>query len=201
MKLAIQPPSKDRPITEKKQRGVALVTVMSILSVLTVLSVAIISLAGNELRSARSYSDSVRTRQLSEYVTSLVIGQIREATRTDKKVGGGLFGGGSIALWASQPGMIRTFADEGELLTAFKLYSSTKMTIEDEREIVLEEESIREWEQSPERFVDLNAPSIAYNTKGQETNRYFPILDPRAKTLDKVEAFDFDAFPGVREGK
>ncbi|MFT5192465.1 MAG: Tfp pilus assembly protein PilX, partial [Verrucomicrobiales bacterium] len=42
MKLAIQPPSKDRPITEKKQRGVALVTVMSILSVLTVLSVAII---------------------------------------------------------------------------------------------------------------------------------------------------------------
>ncbi|MGY8687133.1 MAG: Verru_Chthon cassette protein A, partial [Verrucomicrobiales bacterium] len=201
MKLAIQPPSKDRPITEKKQRGVALVTVMSILSVLTVLSVAIISLAGNELRSARSYSDSVRTRQLSEYVTSLVIGQIREATRTDKKVGGGLFGGGAIALWASQPGMIRTFADEGELLTAFKLYSSTKMTMEDEREIVLEEESIREWEQSPERFVDLNAPSIAYNTKGQETNRYFPILDPRAKTLDKVEAFDFDAFPGVREGK
>ncbi len=202
MKLAIQPKSVDRPITEKKQRGVALVTVMSILAVLTVLSVAIISLAGNELRSARSYSDSVRTRQLSEYVTSLVIGQIREATRTDKKVGGNLFGGGaSIALWASQPGMIRTFDDGGQLREAFKLYSSARMTLDDERDITLELESIRDWEQSPERYVDLNAPSIAYNTKGQETNRYFPILDPRAKTQDRVEAFDYENFSGVREEK
>ncbi len=202
MKLAIQPPSKERPGTKTKQRGVALVTVMSILSVLTVLSVAIISLAGNELRSAKSYSDSVRTRQLSEFVTSLVIGQIREATRTDKTFGGGLFGSGAaIALWSSQPGMIRTFQDEGKLREAFKLYSSAKMNLTDEREIQLELDSIRGWEKSPERFVDLNLPAIAYNTKGQEVNRYFPIIDPRAKTLDKVEAFDFENFPGVREDK
>ena len=199
MKPAIQLQSKGRPTAGKKQRGIALITVVAILAVLTVLSIAILTLAGNELRSARSYSDSVRTRQLSELVTSLVIGQIREATRSDRKVGGGLFGGGAIALWASQPGMIRTFEDEGKLLRAYKLYSSAKMTIEDESDIPEEVNAIREWEQSPERFVDLNAPSIAYNTRGQEVNRYFPILDPRAKTRDRVEAFDFEAFPGVRE--
>ena len=199
MKLTIHPFKKGRPST-KKERGVALVTVMSILSVLTVLSIAIISLAGNELRSAKSYSDTVRTRQLSEMVTSMVIGQIREATRTDKKVGGGLFGGGALALWASQPGMIRTFEPKGGgTQEGFKLYSSTNMKVEDERDISLELESIRDWEQSPDRFVDLNAPSIAYNTKGQETNRFFPILDPRAKSLDKVEGFDFETFPGVQE--
>ena len=201
MKPAIKLQSKGRPIAGKKQRGIALITVVAILAVLTVLSIAILTLAGNELRSARSYSDSVRTRQLSELVTSLVIGQIREATRTDRKVGGGLFGGGTIALWASQPGMIRTFEDEGKLLRAYKLYSSAKMTIEDESEIPEEVNVIRQWHRFPERFVDLNAPSIAYNTMGQEANRYFPILDPRAKTLDGVEAFDFEAFPGVREGE
>ncbi len=201
MKISLQPKSTDRSTRSKKDRGIALVTVMSILAVLTVLSIAIISLAGNELRSAKAYSDSVRTRQLSEMVISMVVAQIRDATRPDRTVGGGLFGGGAIALWASQPGMIRTFEDEGKMLKAFKLYSSSKMILTDEREVTLEEDGLRGWESSPERFVDLNKPSIGYNPKGQEINRYFPILDPRAKTLDKVEGFDFESFEGVREDK
>ena len=203
MKLTIRVrPKKDRqPSPKKKQKGIALVTVLSILSVLTVLSVAIISLAGTELRSARSYSDNVRTRQLSETVISMVVGQIRDATRTDKTTGGGLFGGGAIPLWASQPGMIRRFEAEGKIIDAFKLYSSNRMIIQDVREIQRELDTIRDWERFPERFVDLNLPSIGFNNKGQEINRYFPILDPRAKTIDKVEAFDYDDFPGVRQDK
>ena len=132
---------------------------------------------------------SVRARQYSETIVSLVIGQIREATRPDGKTG--LFGGREPAYWTSQPGMIRTYDREG-FHKAFKLYSSHKMIVEDSIDLATEGNSLIGWEQEAARFVDLNEPSISYDHAGIETNRVFPILDPRARTLDRIEGFEWD---------
>ncbi|MEM7385834.1 MAG: Verru_Chthon cassette protein A, partial [Verrucomicrobiota bacterium] len=177
-------------VRDRKERGVALVIVMSILAVLTILVLAILTLTSNELASSKSYAEMVRARQISESVTSLVVGQIREATRPDANQN--LFGKSENFLWACQPGMIRTYRSSGGFAKAFKLYSSSKMVVTDRDALLKEIETVRGWRQDPRRYVDLNAPVVKYNEKGEEVARHFPILDPRAKTIDGVEGLDWD---------
>ena len=165
--------------TCKDERGIALITVIALVSLLSVLCLAIISLAGNELRSSQAYSDNVRVRQLADTAITLVIGQIRQATRPDRNKT--LFGRSIPSLWASQPGMIRTFRDAGMLEAAFKLYSSSHMIVTDETDLLGENDRLLFWEGAPHRYVDLNAPSIVYDNEGREIARYFPIIDPRAR--------------------
>ncbi len=177
----------------------ALVTVVSVLTGLVVLLVAILMVAGNELRSSSAYAESVRVRQLSDTVTNLIIGQIREATRPDKEQS--LFGKISPNLWASQPGLIRTFKNDGEFGGAYKLFSSSNMFIEQERDLANGNTDLLAWQNQPHRYVDINLPAILYDVSGREIGRSFPIIDPRARDRDQVEGFDYEAFPGTVPNK
>ena len=197
-RIQTSPPRSTTP-TSKKERGGALVTVMSVLSVLTVISVAIIMLAGQEQRSAIAYSDNVRARQLADIPINLVLGQIRKATRPDREKS--LFGQDIPSLWASQPGMIRAYKAEGGFAKAWKLYSSSNLRVTDLRALLDDAKLIQDWESQLHRFVDLNAPAITYDVSDRVKELHFPILDPRAHDLDKIEGFDYDAFPGNRESE
>ena len=187
---------RQRPQTQ--ERGVALVTVMSILTVMAVLAIAILMLSGQEQRSAVAYSDSVRVRQLADIPVNLVLSQIREATRPERKTS--LFGQTSDSglLWASQPGMIRTFKAEGGLAEAWKLYSSGNMRVKDPRRLLDDSRAMVRWEEQPHRYVDMNAPAITYDLNGRVAERHFPIMDPRAHDVDQIEGFTYDDFPGAK---
>ena len=171
-------------------QGVALVTVVAMLAVLTVLSIAILSLSMNELRSASAHAHSVRARQLSETAVNLVINQIRTATHPNRETT--IFGQKQPSYWSSQPGMIRVYGKTG-FKKAYKLYSSSRMVVADPALLQREAQLLQGWQRDPARFVDLNAPAIAYDVGGRESRRTFPILDPRSKTRDRVEGFDWDA--------
>jgi hypothetical protein len=171
------------------------VTVMSMVVVMTMLVVAILSTSIMEFKSASSYAQSVRVRQLSDSAVSLVIDQIRQATAPGS--GTNIFGQAEPSYWSSQPGMIRTYHATG-FNKGYKLYSSSRMVIEDAASLKQEVKTLDGWERDPSRFVDLNAPAISYDLRGAEASRHFPILDPRAKTLDQVEGFDWDAAAMVK---
>ena len=116
-------------VRHRQQRGIAIITVLSVLLLMTVLILAFFKMAQSELTDAKFYSESVRTRQLSEIVTNVVIGQIREATRTS------LLGGSDRYTWASQPGAITQFKSNFQggtdffdlAVQVYKLYSNKRM--------------------------------------------------------------------------
>ena len=158
-----------------RQRGIAIVTVLAVLLLMTVLILAFFNMARSELKDARLYSESVRTRQLSEVVTDVVIAQVRTATQSQR----------SNALlrytWSSQPGAITVFHNDSSGGSSFrnmafqkyKLYSNRNMVVgSNER---LPEDVPADWDERPAQYVDLNAP--VYNATRDRL--YFPIIDPR----------------------
>ncbi|MEM7385490.1 MAG: Verru_Chthon cassette protein A, partial [Verrucomicrobiota bacterium] len=181
--------SHPSPPSEKRD-GVALITVMGILAILTGLVVAILTLTGEELKSARTYAESVRVRQLSQTVTNLVMGQIREATRPGKNVN--MFGEAQAYTWSSQPGMIRSYASSRGFDLAYKLYSSSEMVIENKEALLRETMALTGWQNQPDRYVDLNRPDVHYDLEGTPVRYFFPILDPGSRILDRVEGFTWE---------
>ncbi|HSJ01543.1 MAG TPA: hypothetical protein VK956_03780, partial [Verrucomicrobium sp.] len=95
MKQSIQRP----PITDYRRHGMALVMVLVIVSLLMTLVLAMLSMGSSEARSASAFSQSNQVRSLGEMPSTIVMGQIREATSKLEMA----------STWASQPGMIRRF--------------------------------------------------------------------------------------------
>ncbi|MEM7388171.1 MAG: hypothetical protein AAF514_24820, partial [Verrucomicrobiota bacterium] len=85
-------------------------------------------------------------------------------------------------LWTSQPGLIRNYVESAnEFSQAHKLYSSSAPIATTSAQLKTDEQATTNWENQPDRYVDLN----------KKVGNRFPILDPRAKTIDGVEGFDF----------
>ncbi len=138
-----------------------------------------------------------RVLSLPNRVASLVANQLQRATTLSWRVGGefeyppddgdapaprtSLFGFQENWGWASQPGLIRVFTTSQEAVQAFKLYSSPDSVVGGWADLLEDVERLREWQNAPARFVDLNEPVEL----AQE--RRYPILDPRAETLAGVE--------------
>ncbi len=172
--------SPETPALEKKlttkERGIALITVLAILMLTSVLIMAFFSISQNELTASTSYSQGQEAQQLSQSAINIVIHQLRAATENVD------------VAWASQPGMIRTW-DENGLAAAYKLYSDDTMVAKTTKEFTDDENEIKNWEDNPGVYVDLNEPVI------REDNVYFPILDPAAKSdkpMESVEGFDYN---------
>ena len=177
----------------RNQRGIAIITVLSVLLLMTVLILAFFKMAESELKDARFYSETVRTRQLSEVVTNVVIGQLRMATQKES-------GGSEKYTWASQPGAITRFktslrsssdfhdmADE-----VYKLYSAADMVESVRTNVNLANDVPSDWDERTARFVDLNEP--VYNST--QDRLYFPIIDPRgyASQSDDIIASNIEGF-------
>ena len=175
--------------TRDKESGIAIVTVLSVLMMMTLLVFGFFSAATEELKSSTYYGSSLKTRQLTDVVTNMVIAQIRKATAEQKSEG-------QRYTWVSQPGCITTFTNRGSdyntlAVAKYKLYSSE--TMEQVSEDNLVDDINDEWDKKPHHYVDLNAPLYSE----RENELYYPIVDPRArrstndKNKDNVEGFNY----------
>lgn len=163
----------------RRQRGLALITVLSVMALMTLLIVAMLSISSTELKSAQTQFDGSRARQLSEVAVNLSIAQLRKATSQNSNNNG-------WETWASQPGLVRRFSTTGQTLEAYKLYSSSKLILREPGQIenqLLADSAPANWTEQPERYVDLNRPALRTNAAGNPV-LLFPILDPRAQTGD-----------------
>ncbi|MEQ1859898.1 MAG: Verru_Chthon cassette protein A [Chthoniobacteraceae bacterium] len=163
------------------RRGIALVITLLLLLLLSAFAVAFFTRMSVEQVSAASYSDGVTSRQLAESVVGLVQSQIREGTTVPN------------GAWASQPGMIRTFA-KGTVPTTtpsnraygyYKLYSSADMTVSKENANAFDpaKEFDADWPKQTALWTDLNEPVTLKLTdpanKANETIiKRYPIFDP-----------------------
>ena len=166
-----------------RQEGMALVIVLSVLVLLTIMVVGFLNRATIDRTSASAYSDGDRNSLLSDYAVNIVQAQIDHAsTRTN-------------TAWASQPGMVRTFTENGSLLQAYKLYSDAGMAT-NAVDLSAATNAMAGWSGSTAHFVDLNEPA---KIDGREE---YPIIDPSA--LDKksdgtqmIEGFEVTGAPGT----
>lgn len=117
----------------------------------------------------------LRAEDLAQRAFELVEHQLREATSQER------------SSWASQPGAIRTFDEEGSQSRLYKLYSAPDMLASSSAEA--QADLVADWDQRPAHFVDLNAPQ-----SDGDSGLSFPIADPRVGP----EGFEYyDVINGV----
>ncbi len=148
----------------KNEKGVALVMVVAVIALATVMIMAFFDMAVSESEASNTYSDGLQAQQVAEQSVNLVIAQIRKATSDPDKA------------WASQPGAIRTWTNNGKL-TGYKLYSDDLMVDHKSNDKDFASKDFEEFEDgwNNDEFVDLNTPVI------RGTKVYYPIVDPKAK--------------------
>lgn len=162
-------------------RGAVLIVVLAMLLLITIMVLTFFADVAGEYESAQTESEVETTRHLADASVQIVMGQIRAGTSQ------------AGATWASQPGMIRTYGDDGRPQKVYALYSGREMirTVGAggfSPSIDLPPEG---WNSDPARWVDLNFPSQA-----SDGRVVFPILDPRAAAASGsnpslVEGFTF----------
>lgn len=150
--------------------GMALVIVLGVLVLLTVLVVGFLGRALMERASTSAYFEEGLTDILANQAVNIVSAQIEHASTRN-----------GVA-WASQPGMIRTFQPNGDLLNAYKLYSDSDM-IAASVDATAAMAALQNWRSSPAHFTDLNEPVILSDPSSGNKTSHFPIIDPSA--LDK----------------
>ena len=182
----------------KKKKGIALITVLLVLSLMVILVIAILSTSMREMRTASISSQSVRSQDLANTVTSLVVAQLKAATKPTEGLNAS---GDSAFTWTSQPGLIRNYDGNG-FQRGHRLYSSSNSIVTQESELVNANAAVASYDDEPERFVDLNAPAIRYGTGSTIDSISFPILDPRAEYIDEIEGFEINlgSAPGSNGG-
>lgn len=194
-----------------RTRGIALVIVLSLVVLLSALIVGFFSSVQNESVSSAAYKGSVTTKQLVSTANSLAMGQIADATHSFKDPGNPQVSPTSRLLWASQPGMIRTWDATGKGWKIFKLYSARDMVAEFDSnnhysvQAALANEVPNDWPRQTALFVDLNQPVVVPDDSGgiervgekQHYRASYPILDPLAMVptgLNGAPPFGVDGF-------
>src|ERR1700741_2960701 len=110
-----------------RTRGVALVIVLSLVVLLSALIIGFFSSVQNESQSSQIYKGSVTVKQLVSTANGVAMGQIADATHSFKDPSSKQPNANDRLLWASQPGMIRTWDATGKGWKIFKLYSARNM--------------------------------------------------------------------------
>ena len=168
--------------------GMALVIVLGIIVLIAALVVGFIMRAGTERTSSFNYRANASTRELADTVVNLVQAQISTASNR-----------GEGFIWASQPGAIRSFDQQGDLDQIFRLYSATSLTAATAAELDADM-PIAQWASAPAQWVDLNAPVTT--EAGGVKIRWFPVLDPRDPTnetaINPIEGFGIENAPGAK---
>ena len=147
--------------------GVALVIVLGMLALISVLLVAFITSTAVELRSSKNYAVGLDAHALADSAVNIVIAQIQDATFLTNAT--------ANYAWASQPGMIKTYDSSGNLVTAYKLYSSDMMRTNIFNAVTSEATEVPStWASNPDQYVDLNRPVVVSGYS------HYPIIDPSA---------------------
>ncbi len=176
------------------RKGLALISVLGVVTLATILILALFSVSDSEFKAAKYYADGAVARQLADNAVNLVISQIQAGATGEGVVNGGR--GGSI--WASQPGGVRVYKNNGEFAVGRRLYSASEMVVNasNERDFSRSQPD-SEWDKKPGQWVDLNEPVIKAPTTGVAANIFFPIIDPRAAQAqgdtEAIEGFSYDS--------
>ena len=153
-----------------------------VLALMMILLTGILTLANSEARGSHAARHAGHTLILAETCVNLVASQLRQATT----------GLGSAETWASQPGMIRRFANTSSgpsLAGAYKLYSSPRLTHGPDFDPA-DEVPPEHWNLHPAHFTDLNQPRLSDHHQAGHFQPRFPIVDPRARGT--IAGFDYD---------
>ncbi len=154
-----------------------MVVVVLMLALMVTLLLAMFSVSDSELRGARSYASGQQAKQLADTAVNLAISQLRQGTTPEAGTEG-------TEIWSSQPGLIRKYSTDGHLLGAYKLYSSPEMVVaggSGANSKLLSDVPAGNWQEQPERYVDLNRP-VLRSANGGTPRWQFPIIDPRVMT-------------------
>lgn len=159
---------KTPTLNTHSRRGMALVIVLGMLVLVVILTVAFVSSVSLELQSSKKYATGSDARALADSAVSLVISQIQDATANPKLA------------WASQPGMIRTYDNQGNAVAAFKLYSSSQPRVTGAFHAIEQQstEIPSDWASRPSIYADLNKPVTVADKE------HYPIIPPQAVAKD-----------------
>ncbi|OYW26654.1 MAG: hypothetical protein B7Z47_07400, partial [Chthoniobacter sp. 12-60-6] len=182
----------------RRRRAVALITVLSVLALMLVLLTALLSATRIDYNSSVAHVEVAKARLHADSVINLAISQIQRGTHQDTGTVG-------LEAWASQPGMIRQYKQDGTLLRGLKLYSDSKMVSTTEADIAADTPPM-DWDKRPEQYVDLNEPVVRMNmtTPAGPPRLYFPIIDPRAYSTTasrSVEGFSYSNYANGNAGQ
>ncbi|MBB5031401.1 Verru_Chthon cassette protein A [Prosthecobacter vanneervenii] len=172
----------------KSRQGMALVVVVLMLALMLTFMVAVFSVSDAELKGASRYASGQQARQLGDLAVDVAISQLRKGTTPATGTQG-------REVWTSQPGMIRQYQASGDLLAAYKLYSSSQMVVPGGKDVekkLISDAPPANWLDLKARYVDLNRPVHRVAADGT-TSLQFPIIDPRAMTggTDTVGGFSY----------
>lgn len=164
----------------KYNLGASLILVLAALVLLAGLVIAFFSSVTTDLTASRTFSDAVSTRGLADSVVNVVMSQIREATK-------GANAAGQPVAWASQPGLIRSWDQDGNPLAVFRLYSSDQMVAPAASlNLIAELDELKNWKLSGHScnalYADLNSPVVT-----ADNQLSYPVMDPAAE--GSVEGF------------
>ncbi|MEQ1824126.1 MAG: Verru_Chthon cassette protein A, partial [Fimbriimonadaceae bacterium] len=191
-------------LVRRDNRGLALISVLGLVTLATILILSLFSVGQTEHKSARIYAAGASAKQFADNAVNIVIGQVQAAAE-----GTGATGTGRT-IWASQPGSVRVYGQNGSFLVGRKLYSddvmvSTTAGIGGEQAFgkdSTQDPNFSNWNDHPDQYADLNAPVVT--SVDGERHIYFPIIDPRASigTTDRgpVDGFTFYESPGSDSG-
>ncbi len=194
----------------KRQNAAAIILVLAFLVLLSALIIGFYSSVQTDLSSSKTFEESTFAKQLFATAANIVIGQISDGTKSVKTPqppgSAGAIAPGERLDWASQPGMIRTWDDNGAGWKLFKLYSARDMVANFNADgsysasAALPSEIPSDWPAHPGMYVDLNEPVLVEDPQGQivrngrASRASYPIVDPLAQS--QIDGFSIGAPPG-----
>jgi len=165
----------------RSRSGFALVLVLIAIVLCATMVILLLERGTVAVKSASAYSHAGQVRALSEMAVNRVQAQIKDATTLQQKTTTPL---PSRYAWASQPGAIRVFDENGNFKSIYKLYSSNEML---SGNADLSGDIPINWYSRKSEYTDLNEPVAS----GARTR--YAIIDP------SVSASLSDAI-GITEG-
>ena len=148
-------------------RGVALVIVLSMIVLVLIITLSFFTRMVTERSASSGSIYAVETENLAASTVATVESLIGLATTETTEANGF----GLAYAWASQPGMIRTFENDGRLRTAYKLYSAPDL-ISNSVSLIADLPP-NTWASDVSVWSDLNEPA-----EGLGGRMIFPIAHP-----------------------
>ncbi|WP_075078819.1 Verru_Chthon cassette protein A [Terrimicrobium sacchariphilum] len=168
-----------------RTRGFALVITLLLIVLVAIFITATLSTVGTDTQATDANASADNAMRLANVAVQTVISQLQEATTQ-----------GPSTAWASQPGMIRCYDNQGQETTWFKLYSAQKMIQSSPGSAGLSQLTADlptgTWEGGGV-FTDLNSPVLS----ADGNTKLYPIMDPIGAKFSNnsskaIPGFDID---------
>jgi len=194
-----RPPAHKASIKNRKwkiecsQTGAALIITLSILVLVTALVLALFLAVTHERTESAAVANQGDAQRLAASVVNLVKSTITQTTMGWEANADGSPMPSRPSAWASQPGLIRTWKQDGTADKSYRLYSSGDIVNDGKLDLASEQIALNTWKTGAPVFAgsynalfcDLNAPAL-----NQFNERIYPIVTPPADNNSGSTATD-----------